>query len=324
MTKYILISIIIFTVITIFAIVVYIPKKLTNQTVVVIGGGPKMDFFYTEAMIILKILETDMYDKDLRFNVAETQGSGENLYGLMENKFYLALANSNLAYNIYSNINLTKSSELRTVAALHTEYLIFIARKDIKSINDVKGKKISFPDEKMSNTGNLAKKVLANYGIQETQYTRLKYGYDKSMYEFLAGNLDGVFYICALPSPFISGLLKNKKYPAHPVPIESYKLKKLLERNKYLVPTGIPQITYSDHTGKNIQTIGSRTLLLTTKNTDISLIYLMTKYLTESFKKYEEVHPSLDRITLKSMTNNLPVPLHHGALKYYTENTIHY
>ncbi len=63
-------------------------------------------------------------------------------------------------------------------------------------------------------------------------------------------------------------------------------------------------------------------LLITNKDVPQKKVYELTKALFENVKELEQTNSSAEKITLAKAAEQLPLPLHSGAKKYYKEKGI--
>jgi hypothetical protein len=49
-------------------------------------------------------------------------------------------------------------------------------------------------------------------------------------------------------------------------------------------------------------------------------VYIVAKETFENFEPFEKRHPTASMMTRKAMIEDLPAPVHPGAMKYYKES----
>ena len=116
------------------------------------------------------------------------------------------------------------------------------------------------------------------------------------------------------------GLTNSKKVQCRFVQFSKKLIESLQKKYPSLTNIKIPAEMYPNSINqKEITTLGSRTLLITTEEMNADVVYYMTKEICQYFSEYKSVHPAYEHITQKSMAENLTIPVHPGALKYYEE-----
>jgi TRAP transporter TAXI family solute receptor len=132
------------------------------------------------------------------------------------------------------------------------------------------------------------------------------------------GTLDGFFLIGGTPVPAISELAAE--LPVRLIPVDDDVLARMRENStsyrRSVVPAGI-------YTGvdKETPSIGFRALWIVSVDAADELIYEITKALwSDATRRLLDAHGPLGKeIRLESALDDLPVPLHPGAKRFYQE-----
>ena len=96
-------------------------------------------------------------------------------------------------------------------------------------------------------------------------------------------------------------------------------LQKILAASPFYVRATVPAGTYPGQT-ETLKTFGIKCLLCVDASMDEQLVYTITKILDESREELISTHPSLSNLSdPEYICSQLPIPLHPGAEKYYTE-----
>ena len=96
-------------------------------------------------------------------------------------------------------------------------------------------------------------------------------------------------------------------------------LQKILAASPFYVRATVPAGTYPGQT-ETLKTFGIKCLLCVDASMDEQLVYTITKILDESREELISAHPSLSNLSdPEYICSQLPIPLHPGAEKYYTE-----
>jgi TRAP transporter TAXI family solute receptor len=167
------------------------------------------------------------------------------------------------------------AKRLRVIADLYGEDLHLIAAKKakIKSVADLKGKRVSLSTEG-SGTNVTARTVLAAYRLDRA----ITPNYDsaeKAVDLLQAGKLDAMFFVGGTPVNLVQQLLDEDV--AVLVPINGDNLKRLLAKERFLAPHTIPKGTYPNT--PDIETVSVDALWMTDTSQPDALIYGMLKAL---------------------------------------------
>lgn len=251
-----------------------------------------------------------------------TNGSVANINAIQGASSESGFTQSDVAYWAYTGTGLYegkgKVEDLRLIATLYPETIHLVARKgaDIKSVADLKGKRVSL-DEPGSGTLVDARLVLAAYGISEkdikAEYLKPGPAGDR----LRDGALDAFFFVGGYPTGAVSELATSSGITL--VPISGSETDKLLSDYKFFAKDVVPAGTYKDVA--ETKTISVNAQWVTSAKQPEDLVYNITKTLwNESSRKLLDAgHAKGKLITLESATKGLGIPLHPGAEKFYRE-----
>jgi TRAP transporter TAXI family solute receptor len=97
------------------------------------------------------------------------------------------------------------------------------------------------------------------------------------------------------------------------------RISRLLAAHPYYIASVIPGGMYAGNP-KNVRTIGSQAVLITSSNQPDELAYAVVKAVFENLVDFRRLHPALSTLTIKAMVpSEAVIPIHPGALKYYRE-----
>ena len=213
-----------------------------------------------------------------------------------------------------------KNSNLRAIAGLYTEacQLVVKADSDIKSINDLSGHTVSIGAEE-SGTELNANQILEFSGMPSSIVTTKNMDYIDAANSLKSGDIDAFFCTAGLKTTIIDEL--SKECDIRIIPIDDTVINKMLtyssSYSRYTIPAG----TYKGQ-DENINTIGVKSVLITSDSISEALVKQLTQML---FKKSKELQysTSLDlQIDEKFATDDITIPFHSGAESYYKEKGI--
>ena len=209
--------------------------------------------------------------------------------------------------------------ELRLIANLYPETVHVVVKKGsgIKSINDLKGKRVAL-DEPGSGTLVNARLILAAYGIKETdikpEYIKPNQAGDKMK----DGALDAFFFVGGAPAGAISELASSGA-GIELLPIDGPQAEGLRMASPFFANDSVPAATYKDVAAVNTLSVGAQ--WVTSAKADTETVYQITKalYSDAAQKTLAAGHAKGKLITLKNAVLGAGIPFHPGAEKFYKE-----
>jgi uncharacterized protein len=252
-----------------------------------------------------------------------TQGSVENLRMISSGQIESGLAQSDIVSWAYAGTGIFAAggpmTNLRMIASLFPESLQLVVRGDspIRTLTDLKGAHVSL-GQMGSGTLADARVVLAAVGLSDKALVAEYLRPGVAAAEVREGALDGFFLIGGSPVPAIRELAAA--VPIRLIPIDDTALERMKENSasyrRSVIPAGIyPGID------KETPSIGFRALWIVSADASDQLIYEITKALwSDATRHLLEAHNPLGtEIRLDSALDDLPVPLHPGAKRFYRE-----
>ncbi|HXJ01645.1 MAG TPA: TAXI family TRAP transporter solute-binding subunit, partial [Micropepsaceae bacterium] len=210
------------------------------------------------------------------------------------------------------------TKQLRVIANLYGEDLHLIAAKNakIKSVSDLRGKRVSLSSES-SGTIVTARAVLAAYRLSEKSITPNYDSAETAVDLLQAGKIDALFFVGGTPVELLQHLLDEDV--AVLVPIDGEGLKRLLAKETYLSPHVIAKGTYGNT--PDVDTVSVDALWVTDASEPDALIYGMLKALYNPANRAALQSGKLGAhfMDLASGAKNGSVPLHPGAVRFFTE-----
>jgi len=214
-----------------------------------------------------------------------------------------------------------KIDNLRAIATLYPETIHLVARKDanIKSVTDLKGKRVSL-DDPGSGTLVDSRIVLAAFGLSEkdvkAEYLKPGPAGDR----LRDGALDAFFFVGGYPTGAISELATSSGISL--VPITGPEVDKMLGQYQFFAKDTVPAGTYKD-VGET-QTISVNAQWVTSAKQSDELVYNIVKTLWSDNARaaLDAGHAKGKLIKLDTATNGLGIPLHPGAEKFYREKGV--
>jgi TRAP transporter TAXI family solute receptor len=252
--------------------------------------------------------------KRIRIETIRTDGSCENMQ-LLNNRREVGLA-------IIQHDTPTKPS-VQAVASLFPEMLHLIADQNIKSIPELKGKRIAvFPNllgEKgdPNDPNSFFQRFMESYGLKSTVKFMKEQSILSARTAFLSKKVDAILLFIAVGNDTVRDLLTQNNRPANLLPVNVHAIENwhpfveegTIYAGAFQGDNPVPS--------QNIPSASVQALLLTHKEVQTSTIHEITRILYEHRNKFIAENPHAATIMLPNSGENLGIPLHVGAKSYY-------
>lgn len=206
--------------------------------------------------------------------------------------------------------------KLRTIAALYPNYIHFVAVADsgIKSLADIKGKRISVGAPKSGTELNV-REILKAAGISYKDFAKVEYlSYAESVELMKNRQLDVTLLSSGLGVAALRDLATSQKVVFLTIPADI-----VAKINDPAFQVGvIPAKTYEGQDG-DVSTISVQNYLVTHQGVPTETVYTMTKAMFENLDQMVAAHAAAKAIKRENAAKSPPAPLHPGAEKYYRE-----
>lgn len=265
---------------------------------------------------------SEIYAKDIagsRTQVQATKASVENLNLLQQGKGEIGFAlGDSVALAVAGDAEAgfkQPLDKLRAIAAVYPNYIQIVASKDsgIKTLADLKGKKLSVGAAK-SGTELNARAILHAAGMSYDDLGKVEYlPFAESVELMKNRQLDATLQSAGLGVASLKDLATS--VPIEVVAVPADVAAKL--GGAYHAAT-IPAETY-DGQAADVPTVAVTNLLITHSGVSDELAYEMTKLMFENLDTLKAAHSAAKAIDPAKAAENLPLPLHPGAEKYYKE-----
>ncbi|WP_343868931.1 TAXI family TRAP transporter solute-binding subunit [Caenispirillum bisanense] len=252
-----------------------------------------------------------------------TNGSVANVEALEARTVDLALVQADVGFWAWKGEGIFSGREpfagLRALAYLYPESIHLVARadSDIRTLADLRGKRVSIGEEK-SGTLVEARLILNAFGLKTTDiepsYLRLGPSADK----LAPGDLDAFFFVGGAPVQAVTDLAQAT--PVRLIPLSGAMAEKLTGIFPYMTRNTIPANTYPGQSAA-VPTLAVGAVLLTTDAMPEDRAYRIARSLWHpvSLDLYRRGHPGGGLLDPRHAMENTGVPLHDGAARYYDE-----
>jgi uncharacterized protein len=207
---------------------------------------------------------------------------------------------------------------LRSVFSLHPETVLLVARADadIRSIEDVRGKRINIGNPGSGQRAN-AEDVLRLHGIDAARDIRAQGLQQQEASRALVDrNIDAFFYTVGNPSAAIEQ--PASAVAVRFVPLDTAELREFLADKPYYVMTEIPAGTYPGM-DEPVETYAVTATVVTRDDVAEETVYDLVRTVFERLDDLKASHAAFRQLTPEQMLKGLSAPLHPGAERYYRE-----
>ncbi len=209
--------------------------------------------------------------------------------------------------------------KVRNLMYFYTEAFHVVVRADsgINSVADLKGKSLS-----TQTVGNQAeqmtKEVLEAYGMTYDDLKKVSYvnSYDDSVQQMKDGVVDAFTFANAPPVALLLDLASARDIKI--LSIGDAELGKVLTMNKGYVRQVIPAGTYKDQS-QEIVTFGGAVHVIANADMDEELAYQICKSTLDHLDTIREAHVVFKSLTPEEVGQQLSIPFHPGAERYFKE-----
>lgn len=293
----------------------------SGSTSMTMGTGSPTGTYYAYGGVLSQYITSHA---GINTNPVSTGGSKDNIQGIDVNDYQLGTVQSDVMHYAYTG---TRSFEedgkiesFRTIAGLYAEAVQLVTTNpDIKSVADLKGKKVSIGAAGSGVYFN-AVDVLAAAGLTVDDINPQYQNFDQSADALKDGKIDAAFIVAGAPTPAITELcMTNTKTSI--VPIDGDIAQKLMKDNTFYSVYKIPAGTYANQDAE-ILTVTVKATLIVSASASEDDVYNITKAIFDNIDAITKEHAKGAELSLENATEGLTVPFHAGAAKYFKEKGI--
>ena len=262
----------------------------------------------------------DMWEKAVpNLSVQALPGAGiANVRGIEENKTDVGFGNSISTVDAVAGkppFN-KPHANVCNVATLYPQYFQVVVRVDagVNSIKDLKGKGIAA--QPRGNTAEeITKQLLQVNGLTYNDVKMSFVSYTDAVSQVQDGHAVAFTAGTTIPSSAVMDLATSRDVKIIDLADQLDAMKKV--NPGYTLKT-IPKGTYPKQ-DKDIQVIGYATHIVASCKLPEDTVYSMAKAISQNTQQLSSIVKDIRNLTPKGMAENIGVPFHRGAAKFYKE-----
>ena len=304
-----------FLLIFILSFAIASPVRADTEIVILTGGTSGV--YYPMGIALAKIYERTI--PGAKVVVQSTQASVENFNLLQQRRGVLAFGQGDVMSDaVKGNIEAgfpSSRDRLRMVAAIYPNYLHLVALKSaqIRSIQDLKGKRVSVGAARSGNELN-ARVLLGAAGMSYADLKRVDYSaYTEAVVLMKDNQLDATLISAGLGVAAVRELATSIPIDIVPIPAS------LIEKTQgAFTPITIPANTYAGQTSE-IPTAALNNFLVTHSDVPESLVYELVKQFYANLPEIQASSLAARSVSRDKALVSRPIALHPGAARYFKE-----
>lgn len=211
-----------------------------------------------------------------------------------------------------------KATNVCNVGTLYPQYFQVVANADagISSLGDIKGKGLAVQPK--GNTAEfISQQALQVYGLKYGDMSRVSYVSYTDAVSLMKDNNAQMFTLgTTVPASAIMDLASARDIKIVGIPDDKFQAMRKLNPGytKLVIPAG----SYPKQT-QDVQTIGYATHVIARCDLDEGVVYKVLKGMVDNKADLTAIAKAMGATTPKMMAEDIGVPLHKGAARYYKE-----
>ncbi|MDO5614098.1 MAG: TAXI family TRAP transporter solute-binding subunit [Paracoccus sp. (in: a-proteobacteria)] len=296
------------------------PLTAKAETFINVLTGGTSGVYYPMGVAMSRIYSEHI--PDVRVQVQATKASVENLNLLQQGR-------GEIGFSLGDSVKMAAEGDpeagfrapldnLRGIAAIYPNYIQIVASEasGIKTLDDLRGKSLSVGAPR-SGTELNARAILDAAGMSYDDLGKVEYlPFAESVELIKNRQLDATLQSAGLGVASLKDLATSVPVQVVSVPAD------IAEKLGAPYAAGeIPAGTY-DGQAEAVPTVTIINFLISHDGVDEEIAYQMTKSLFDNVEQLKTAHAAASAIDLQTAAQNMPVPLHPGARRFYDEQGV--
>lgn len=241
--------------------------------------------------------------------------SGEDEFATVQNDVAFAAYNGQRDFNQSGNL-----TNIRGVCSLYPETIQVIVLKssNIVNITDLRGKRVVVGDRGSGSEFN-ALEILKAYGMTKDDIVVDNSKLSQALELLKNGQADAAFWTGGIPTAAITDLATTND--VRMLPISGDALTALQAGSPFFTAITVPAGTYKGMDA-DVPTVSVMAILIVNKDVSEDDVYNLLKAIYDPNAPLKNAHAQAANIKKETGKKGMPIPLHPGAEKYFTEQGI--
>ena len=268
-----------------------------------------------------------MPEHGIKLRSVSTTGVRDNIEQLSKAEVDFAIIPSLMGFQARTGTgamaDLGPRKDLRAVAMLVPTTLHALLRKSLLQSGTVDDL-FKLKDERLklglsaSEAEGVANLMFQQLGVNGGIFEDLLSERPQTLPAFLDGEIDALLTTGSLPNVEIEELLAVAESDVVMLSVTEDQIRQTNGGLDLVVPATIPAGTYLNQ-NEAVQTLALPVFLATRADVDEETVYQIVKIMFEQVGLLRSIHPAMEALDFETAIDNLPVPLHPGAARYYGE-----
>ncbi|MBZ4669523.1 MAG: uncharacterized protein PWP07_2681 [Epulopiscium sp.] len=287
-----------------------------GKTTLKMATGGTTGTYYAYSGAVSQVLSQKV--NNLSFNVQSTGASKANIYLVSDKEADMGIVQNDVMYYAYNGIDLfegEKISGFSAMAGLYAEVCQIVSKKEITSIADLKGKRVSVGDVGSGVEFN-ARQILEAYDMTFDDIVVSNLSFGDSATALKDDKIDAFFCVAGAPTTAIVELATSNQINL--LEIDDEHVAKLIEKYPFYTKFSVPGGSYKG-VDTDVQTVAVVATYIVSDSLSEDLVYNMTKALFENADEIANAHPKGAELNPEYSVSSISIPIHPGAEKYYKE-----
>ncbi len=278
-------------------------------------GGTSGTYYPLGGAIAKIILD----ETGIKADAVSSNASADNIIAVKDGEAEMAFTQTDVAADAAEGIN-AFDEPIDTVLGMGSLYpetiqIVTVADSGIKTVEDLKGKKVSV-GAPGSGTYINAEQILEAYDMTMDDINEQNLDFGESAGGIKDGNIDAAFITAGTPTGAVEELQATSE--VHIVPVDADKAESLIEKYPYYALDTVPEGTYGLEA--DVDTVAVLAMIVVTDQLSEDTVYNMTKALYENSS--DIAHAKSEEISVDRALDGIGIDMHPGAKKYFDEKGI--
>lgn len=265
----------------------------------------------------------DILNKNVKGVNASAQATGAsvaNVNLLKQGKVDIAFVQNDITYYAANGVEMFKDKKVDSLQGLCTLYsetvqIVTTENTGIKSLNDVKGKRVAVGAAGSGTEAN-ARQILAAYGVTYNDIKVQYLSFAEAASALKDGNVDVAFVTAGFPTAAIQDLGSQHKVVL--LGVDADKAAALASKYPFYTKIDIPANTYQNQ-AKACPAVAVRCMLVVTNKMDEQTAYDCVKAIYGNLDRLKAAHKACAAVSKNTAKDGMSIKMAPGAEKFFKE-----